>query len=82
MQQEQHDPAEIPKLTEPILTGEADVVNGSRYVNGNGKNTPGYRRMGLAVLDKVTNLNIELMVIDTQSGFRVFAAHATQVFRF
>jgi len=37
----QRDPVEIPKLTAPILTGEADVVNGTRYVNGNSKNTSG-----------------------------------------
>ena len=57
-------------------------MNGTRYVNGNSKNTPGYRRMGQAVLDKATNLNSELKIMDTQSGFRAFAAHATQVFRF
>ena len=31
----QHDPADIPQLVEPIRTGEADMVNGSRYMNGN-----------------------------------------------
>ena len=36
----QHDPADIPKLVEPILRGEAEIVNGSRYLNGNGKDTP------------------------------------------
>ena len=28
----QHDPADIPKLVEPILLGEADMVNG-RLIN-------------------------------------------------
>ena len=78
----QHDPAEIPKLTAPILAGEADMVNGSRYLNGNGKNTPAYRRVGQTVLDKATNLNSGLKITDTQSGFRAYAAHAAQVFRF
>ena len=30
----QHKATDIPKLIKPILNGEADVVNGSRYLNG------------------------------------------------
>jgi glycosyltransferase involved in cell wall biosynthesis len=78
----QHDPEEIPKLVAPILAGEADMVNGSRYVNGNGKNTPFYRRIGQNVLDKATNLNSGLHITDTQSGFRAFAARVAPVFKF
>ncbi len=78
----QHNPEEIPKLAAPILAGEADMVNGSRYMNGNGKNTPFYRRIGQSVLDKATNLNSGLRITDTQSGFRAFARHAIPAFRF
>jgi len=78
----QHDPADIPKLTAPILAGEADMVNGSRYVGGNEKNTPAYRRVGQTVLDKVTNFNCGLKITDTQSGFRVFACSAISSFKF
>ena len=78
----QNDPGEIPKLIAPILAGEADVVNGSRYVNGNDKNTPSYRRVGQSVLDKATNLNSGLTITDSQSGFRAFAGHTIPVFRF
>jgi hypothetical protein len=31
----QHDPADIPRLVAPILAGDADMVNGSRYLCGN-----------------------------------------------
>jgi glycosyltransferase involved in cell wall biosynthesis len=78
----QHNPEEIPKLIAPILSGEADVVNGSRYLNGNGKNTPMYRRLGQNMLDRATNFNSGLEITDTQSGFRVFAAHTVPVFGF
>ncbi|MBW6518385.1 MAG: glycosyltransferase family 2 protein [ANME-2 cluster archaeon] len=78
----QHHPSEIPKLIAPILEGEADVVNGSRYMNGHGKNTPGYRRLGQKVLDKATNFSSGLDVTDSQSGFRAFAAHTIPAFRF
>jgi len=78
----QHNPAEIPKLIAPILAGEADMVNGSRYLNGNGQNTPAYRRLGQKVLDRAANFNSGLAITDTQSGFRAFAAHTSPVFGF
>lgn len=78
----QHNPGDIPKIVAPIINGEADIVNGSRYINGNGKNTPSYRRVGQKVLDKATNLNSNLNITDSQSGFRAFARHTFPVFRF
>ena len=78
----QHDPDDIPKLVSPILDGEADIVNGSRYMKGTDKNTPIYRRIGQNVLDKATNLNAGLQITDTQSGFRAFARHTLPAFRF
>ncbi len=78
----QHDPEEIPKLVAPIHNGIADMVNGSRYMNGNGKNTPFYRRIGQNVLDTATNLNSGLHITDTQSGFRAFSANVLPAFRF
>lgn len=78
----QHNPDDIPKLLTPIENGEADIVNGSRYINGNGKETPAYRRVGQTVLDKATNLNSGLNITDSQSGFRAFAIHTLPVFRF
>ena len=78
----QHNPAEIPKLVEPIIKGKADMVNGSRYLNGLDKNTPAYRRVGQTILDEVTNLNSGLHITDSQSGFRAFSASTKDIFRF
>ena len=78
----QHDPAEIPKVAAPILAGEADMVNGSRYLNGEDRNTPLYRRVGQIVLDKATNLDSGIKVTDTQSGFRAFAPSTIPAFKF
>lgn len=78
----QHDPAEIPKLVAPILSGEADVVIGSRYISGRKTSTPAYRRAGQMVLDRVTNMDSGLAITDTQSGFRAFASHTLDAFRF
>ena len=65
----QHNPDEIPHLIKPIVRDEADLVIGSRYLNESKKKIPLYRRLGLWVLNKGTNLatNIE---VDSQSGFR------------
>jgi glycosyltransferase involved in cell wall biosynthesis len=78
----QHNPEEIPKLLKPIINGDADIVNGSRYLVNNDDDTPVYRRLGQSVLDNVTNLNSGLKVTDSQSGFRAFASYTIPAFRF
>jgi glycosyltransferase involved in cell wall biosynthesis len=71
----QHDPNYIPKLIEPILKGEADVVIGSRYMDGSIKNAPYYRRIGLRLIN-----NLRTSVVrDTQSGMRAFSGKALKV---
>jgi len=78
----QHKPEDIKKLVSPIETGEADLVNGSRYVGRKRNNTPAYRRVGQIVLDKATNIGGGLDITDSQSGFRAFRAHTIHAFRF
>lgn len=76
----QHDPDEIPKLIEPIKLGMADIVIGSRFLNGN--EIPFIRRLGQLFLDKSTSLNCGIKSTDSQSGFRAFAIHTVPKFRF
>jgi glycosyltransferase involved in cell wall biosynthesis len=80
----QHNPDDIPKLVGPLLRGEADVVNGSRYLNGEAGGTPRYRRFGQVVLDKFVHfgLNSDVVITDTQSGFRAFSINTTPFFKF
>lgn len=78
----QHNPDEIPLLIKPILDGEADFVNGSRYLDGFDENTPAYRRVGQRVLDIATNITSGTNVTDSQSGFRAFSAKTVTCFRF
>jgi len=73
----QHDPREIPKLLEPLNNG-TDVVIGSRFVNGNGKNVPKYRKVGMKVLDTATNIAGGISVTDSQSGFRAYRRRAIE----
>jgi glycosyltransferase involved in cell wall biosynthesis/CheY-like chemotaxis protein len=78
----QHSAEDIPKLLKPIIDGEADIVNGSRYLTGKEENTPIYRRVGQTVLDKATNFNARSDLTDSQSGFRAFAKCSLPFFRF
>ncbi len=73
----QHDPSEIPKLLEPLKNG-FDLVIGSRFVNGNGKNVPIYRKFGMKVLDVATYVAGGLNVTDSQSGFRAYGKRAIE----
>ena len=78
----QHNPDEIPNLIKPIIEDGADLVNGSRYMNGPEENTPAYRRVGQKVLDIATNISAGIKVTDSQSGFRAFSPRARDCFRF
>ncbi len=78
----QHRISDIPRLIKPIKEGKADIVNGSRYINGDGKDTPIYRRLGQKVLDMATNINANMKVTDSQSGFRAFSKKTLSAFQF
>ena len=78
----QHNPDEIPNLVRPIMEGRADLVNGSRYLDGFDDETPAYRRVGQRVLDIATNVTSGTHVTDSQSGFRAFSGKTIPYFRF
>lgn len=79
----QHDPMDIPKLLEPIISGDADFVIGSRFVEGGGsEDMPAYRRLGIKVITAASNLSSDLEIQDTQSGFRAFSKLAIERLRF
>lgn len=78
----QHNPSEIPKVIKPIQDDIADIVNGSRYINGKDTSTPTYRRVGQTVLDTATNIASGVKLTDTQSGFRAFSSKSFEYFNF
>ncbi len=79
----QHDPNDIPVLLEPILSGEADFVIGSRFVDGgSGDDMPSYRKLGVKVITAASNLTSDLSIRDTQSGFRAFSRNALKRIKF
>jgi len=74
----QHLPEELPRIIRPILTGEADIVVGSRYIQ-NTSNTPLIRRWGHRFINLATTLPSGLSVSDSQSGYRAFSRRAFEL---
>lgn len=67
----QHNPDEIPLLLDPLLRGDADLIIGSRFLNGQ-VNMPRYRKFGISVITLLFNLGSRKVVSDAQSGFRSY----------
>lgn len=74
----QHNPDDIPRLINEMRNKKSDIVIGSRFVNGNGKNQkiPAYRKVGMKVLDTATTIGSGLKISDSQSGFRIYSKKA------
>ena len=73
----QHDPNDIPRLAEKILSGKSDVVIGVRW--GKTSRMPMYRRLGKRALDYATAAAAKNgLLTDSQSGYRVFSRHAVE----
>ena len=73
----QHDPREIPRLIQPILDDDADVVLGSRFLDEEKTNgVPRYRSLGIKVISKLTGAAANHDFKDAQCGFRVYGRKA------
>lgn len=70
----QHDANDIPILLRRLKDG-ADIVIGSRFL-GKKNNIPGYRKIGMKMLDTATNFTSNLNISDSQSGFRAYGRKA------
>lgn len=81
----QHTPSDMPSLIEPIETGKADIVIGSRFLDGNSKldkdsqEIPQYRQRGLSFINYINNSLTSNRIKDTQSGFRVYSLKASKI---
>ena len=74
----QHRIEDIQVVTKPIMNNEADVVIGSRFLDTKSEDMPNYRKVGIKIITKVTNLSIKEDLTDSQSGFRAYSMKALQ----
>jgi dolichol-phosphate mannosyltransferase len=68
------DPLEIPALLQPLERGDADFVQGSRYLGGGGfGNMPAYRVFGTRVVHPwIFSVAARKRVTESTNGFRAF----------
>ena len=74
----QHRIEDISTVLDPLKTGKADIVIGSRFLNNDGKNVPSYRKAGIKILTKLANTSLEKNITDSQSGFRGYGKNVIE----
>ena len=69
----QHRIEDINRVINPIINGESDLVIGSRFLDESAKEVPRYRKAGIKLITKITNVTIKKQLTDSQSGFRAYS---------
>jgi len=73
----QHDHTDIPKLLEPLGTGDFDVALGTRFGReGQAPEFPSSRKALLKLATLYTRLTLRMKITDTHNGLRAFTAQA------
>jgi len=76
----QHDPCFFEGIISPIITGQADIVIGSRFLENKGFQTTGLRRFGIGFLSKLIYLCTGVKVYDVTSGYRAVNSEYIKLF--
>lgn len=75
----EYDPAEYPKLLQPILNGKADVVYGSRFVGSEAHRVLYFwHMMGNRLLTLLSNMCTNLNLTDMETCYKVFRREIIQ----
>ena len=69
----QHRISDVLPVANPIIKNQADLVIGSRFLEGNQENIPKYRKVGIKMITKLANVSLDDTVTDSQSGFRAYS---------
>ena len=69
----QHRIEDIQQMIQPIIENKTDIVIGSRFLNKEKDEVPTYRKVGIKIITKVTNVSIDQKITDSQSGFRAYS---------
>ena len=65
----QHLPSEMPRLVEPVLSGEVDMAHGSRVLGHADRNTRA-RELGIVFFNRVVSFITRTHVTDCSNGYR------------
>lgn len=66
----QHDITYLEDMLKPLLSGEADIVIGSRFLKKEGFQSSHTRRIGIGILSFLIRLTTGCKIIDVTSGYR------------
>lgn len=77
----QHRPEELATVIQPVMTGEADLVIGSRYLKRSCQ-VPRHRIWGHMFFNWLTRIASGVYASDSQSGYRAFSARAISCAKF
>lgn len=69
----QHDVNDIENVVKPILEKKSDLVIGSRFLDNSKDDVPSYRKAGIKIITKLTNVSLKEKISDSQSGFRSYS---------
>lgn len=76
----QHDPKYLQTILQPLRSGDADVVIGSRFLEGgDGFRSTSMRRVGIRIFRWVNSLILRRRMTDNTSGFRSYNRRALAV---
>lgn len=78
----EYDPREIPKVVQPILDGDADVVYGSRFLGGGPHRVLYYwHSVGNNLLTTVSNMISDLNLTDMETCYKAFRSEVLRSIR-
>ncbi len=73
-----HRPEELPRLLKPLLSGEADLVIGSRFMNAHTFYAKRINAAGNRLFNLLIHFLIQSPITDSQSGYRVMTRQVLQ----
>ena len=77
----EYDPRDIPRLIQPLLRKEADVVYGSRFIGDEQQDESWIHRTGNAILTGASNLFSGLKLTDMETCYKAFNREVIQAIR-
>jgi len=77
----EYSPLDYPRLLEPILNGEADVVYGSRFLGGPHRVLFFWHYVGNKFLTLLSNMLTNLNLTDMETGYKVFRREVIESIR-
>jgi glycosyltransferase involved in cell wall biosynthesis len=76
----QHDPAELARILEPVVRGEADIAVGSRFAETGGYRPSRSRRAGIRILAWTVSALVRQRMTDPTSGFQAVNRRGIRLF--